>query len=212
MTINIWFHKIFGWPFKITVVLQRHDRAFTGSGNIWFGSFLRSVLFSQLFCTLYKTAVHCIKQGFLDPWVFWTRFSGVQNGIFEVDSVYVLGSTFFQRTEVYVSLQVLLRKRTLSNLVIPANVTILTIVKCVHCYFCFTLRLRRRWGRCASKRIVTFKCIWHKYGEIIVWCNRTRKFLLLNQGKLPEIVHKIPVYSSALRNKIFVRTWIFLST
>jgi len=36
--------------------------------------------------------------------------------------------------------------------------------------------------------------------------------VVFNQGKLPEIVHKIPVYSSALRNKIFVRTWIFFST
>ena len=49
-----------------------------------------------------------------------TRFSGVRNAIFEGDSLYVLGfgCMFFQKNEIYESLQVLLLKETLSRLII----------------------------------------------------------------------------------------------
>jgi len=43
-----------------------------------------------------------------------TRFLGVQNAIVRGESLYVLGCTFFKRTEFYESLQVLLLKRALS--------------------------------------------------------------------------------------------------
>jgi len=33
---------------------------------------------------------------------------------------------------------------------------------------------------------------------------------VFNQAKLPEIVYKSPVYSSALCNNLFERIWIFL--
>jgi len=52
--------------------------------------------------------------------------------------------------------------------------------------------------------------IWRDY--CLMQQNSKVPGVVFNQGKLPEIVHKIPVYSSALRNKIFVRTWIFFST
>jgi len=54
----------------------------------------------------------------------------------------LLDILFFKIAKIYESLQVLLLKKTLPSLNIPANVTYLTneIGKCVHCYFCFTLR------------------------------------------------------------------------
>jgi len=55
---------------------------------------------------------------------------------------------FFKRTEIYESLHVLSLKKTLSSLVVPVNVINVTIhiVKCMHCYLCFTLWLPcRRW-------------------------------------------------------------------
>jgi len=63
----------------------------------------------------------------------------------------------------------------------------------------------------AGDAIVTFKCLWRNYGDV-VWCYRTRKFLVFNHAKLPEIEYESPVYSNALCNNIFVRIWIFLST
>jgi len=64
---------------------------------------------------------------------------------FEWESLHVVGCTFFKWTKIYESLQVLLLKRTLSNLIIAANVTNLAIeiAKFVHC---FTLQLPHwRW-------------------------------------------------------------------
>ena len=43
-----------------------------------------------------------------------------------------------------------------------------------------------------------FKCLWGNCGESFVWCYRTRTFLVFKQAKLPEIVYKSPVDSSAL--------------
>ena len=79
---------------------------------------------------LHRTAVP--NRGFLDPWGSEARFSGVRIAIFEGERLYVLGSsgTFSKRTEIYVSLQVLLLKRALFSPIIPANVTNLTIAKC----------------------------------------------------------------------------------
>jgi len=42
-----------------------------------------------------------------------------------------------------------------------------------------------------------FKCLWGIYGEVFVWWYRTRAFVVFNQAKLPEIVYKSPVDSSA---------------
>jgi len=42
-----------------------------------------------------------------------------------------------------------------------------------------------RW--CDCKRIVMFKYLCRNYGTIVVWCNRSRKFLVFNHAKLPEI-------------------------
>jgi len=63
---------------------------------------------------------------------YWTpgdpkQISGVQNAIFEGESLYVLGILFCKRTDIYLSLQVQLLKLTLSSLTFPANVTNLTI-------------------------------------------------------------------------------------
>jgi len=44
--------------------------------------------------------------------------------------------------------------------------------------------------RMAGDAIVTFKCLWHNCGEIVVWCYRTRTFLAFNYAKLPEIEYK----------------------
>jgi len=55
----------------------------------------------------------------------------------------------------------------------------------------------------------TFKCLWRNYGEIVASFYITRKFLVIKYVKLPETVHKSPVY--ALCNNIFVRIWIFFS-
>jgi len=55
---------------------------------------------------------------------------------------------FFKGNEIYESLQVLLLKRTLSSLIIPADFfnSNVWIAEFVHSYFCFTLRLPRwRW-------------------------------------------------------------------
>jgi len=35
--------------------------------------------------------------------------------------------------------------------------------------------------RCGCKHILTFKRQWRKYGELVVWCYRIRKFLVSNQ-------------------------------
>ena len=51
---------------------------------------------------------------------------GVRNAIFKDESVYVIVEcTFFKITKIYEILQVLLLKRTLSSLIIPANVAYL---------------------------------------------------------------------------------------
>jgi len=99
----------------------------------------------------------------------------------------------------------------------PANVTKLTIqiAKCAHCYICFTLRqcgyhVDSQWCDCIS--ILTFQFLWRICGEIVVWCNRARKFLVFNHAKLPETEYKNTNDSSALCNNIFVQIWIFLST
>jgi len=44
--------------------------------------------------------------------------------------------------------------------------------------------------------IVTFKCLWCNYGDVVVWCYNTRKFLVFNCPKLPKIECKSPVCSS----------------
>jgi len=77
------------------------------------------------------------------PNLGFSDFSEVRNAIFEGESLYVLGCTFFKASEIYESLQVLLLERTLSGLILPSNNIKLTIeiAKCVHWYFCFTLRL-----------------------------------------------------------------------
>jgi len=50
------------------------------------------------------------------------------------------------------------------------------------------------------------------YGDVVVWCCNTRKFLVFNHAKLPKIEYKSRVISSALCNNRFVRIWIFRST
>jgi len=52
----------------------------------------------------------------------WTP--GFRNAIFEGERLFVSECNFFERTEICESLQVQLRKRRISNLVIPANVLI----------------------------------------------------------------------------------------
>jgi len=44
--------------------------------------------------------------------------------------------------------------------------------------------------------IVTFKCLWCNYGDVVVWWYNTRKFLVFNHAKLPKIECKSPVCSS----------------
>jgi len=45
--------------------------------------------------------------------------------------------------------------------------------------------------KAASDTIVSalwhFKGLWRNYGEIVVWCCRTRKFLVFHHAKLREI-------------------------
>jgi len=38
-----------------------------------------------------------------------------------------------------------------------------------------------RW--CDCNRMVMFECLWRNYGEIVIWCNRTRKFVVFNLAK-----------------------------
>jgi len=56
-----------------------------------------------------------------------SKIFGVRYAIFESESLQVLGCIFFNRVEIYQGLQVFLLKRTLFSLIIPANVTKLTI-------------------------------------------------------------------------------------
>jgi len=37
----------------------------------------------------------------------------------------------------------------------------------------------------AGDAIVTFKWLWHNYGDIVACCYNTRKFLVFNHAKLP---------------------------
>ena len=67
-------------------------------------------------------------------------------------------------------------------------------------------------GEFDCERIVTFKCLWRNFGDIVVWCCKTWMFLVFNHAKLPEIEYESPVYSSALCNNIFIRICIFVST
>ena len=103
---------------------------------------------------------------------------------------------FFKRSKIYESLQVLLLERTLSSLIIPGNVTNLTISNA--CFAISALRCcyhaEAAWW-CDCKRIVTFKCLWCKCGEIVVWCYISRNFLVLIHANSPGTVYKSPVYS-----------------
>jgi len=45
----------------------------------------------------------------------------------------------------------------------------------------------------ARDAIVTFKCLRRNYSDVVVWCYRTRKFLVFNHAKFPEIEFKSPV-------------------
>jgi len=65
--------------------------------------------------------------GFLGPWGSKTRFATVRVTIFEGESLYVLRSTFFKRKEIYECLERLLMKRILCSLIIPTNITNVTI-------------------------------------------------------------------------------------
>jgi len=66
------------------------------------------------------------------------------------------------------------------------------------------------WWRWPVMRL--WRYLWRNYGDVVVWCYRTRKFLVFNHAELLEIECKSPVHSNALGNNIFVRMWIFLST
>ena len=145
-----------------------------------------------------RTAVP--NQGFPDPWGSETRYLGINYEIFEDESLYVRGCTVFKITEVYESLQVLVLSRILSSLVIPANVTNLTIkvATCVRCYFCFTVQLPR-WKRpvcyfCFTVQLPRWKrpvkCLWSNYGKRVVWCYRTRKFMVFNHAKYRKLSTK----------------------
>jgi len=43
-------------------------------------------------------------------------------------------------------------------------------------------------GRCDA--IVTFQCLWHNYGDVVVWCYRTQTFLVFSHAKTSEIEYK----------------------
>jgi len=38
----------------------------------------------------------------------------------------------------------------------------------------------------AGDAIVTFKCLWRIYSDVVVWCYNTRKFLVFSHAKLPK--------------------------
>jgi len=64
------------------------------------------------------------------PWRSLIIFSGVRYQIFGGESLYVLGCTFFKKTEIHENLQLTLLKKTLSSSIIPANVTNSTKKNC----------------------------------------------------------------------------------
>jgi len=75
----------------------------------------------------------------------WNKISRIRKAIFECGKFV----SSWERNRDLRKLKVPSLKRTLSSLIVQANVTIVTIhiIKCVHCYLCFTLWLSvcRRW-------------------------------------------------------------------
>jgi len=98
----------------------------------------------------------------MGSWMSKMRYSGVVVGVF--------GFTFFQK---YQDLWKLVSCKCYNSheyypaWLLQLKLIILTawFVKCV---------TASRW--CDWKRIVTFKCLWHNYGEIVVWCCRIESF------------------------------------
>ena len=43
----------------------------------------------------------------------------------------------------------------------------------------------------AGDAIVTFKCLWRNYVDLVAWYYNSRKFLVFNHAKLPKIEYKI---------------------
>jgi len=116
------------------------------------------------------------------------------NMIFEGESLHVLRCTFLQLNRHLWKLASAITQENsiqVSSLTIPANANNLTnqIAKCVHYYFYFTYGHHPENGqRSNCKRFVTMKCLlWCNYSEIVVWYNKTQKFLVLCHANLLEI-------------------------
>jgi len=98
----------------------------------------------------------------MGSWMSKMRYSGLVVGVF--------GFTFFQK---YQDLWKLVSCKCYNSheyypaWLLQLKLIILTawFVKCV---------TASRW--CDWKRIVTFKCLWHNYDEIVVWCCRIESF------------------------------------